>query len=109
MCAGFADSLRAIQQGPAQRQFLLSFAVGQKAKMTDVNKARGQHVKEKTTNKLDRIQGHRLGLIAVGIELPFEGYPTVLHRYKSPVGNGDPVRVSGQVLDNVYMHAEAQL
>ena len=80
ICAGFADRLRAIQQGPAQRQFFLSIAVGQKAEMTDVNKAGGQHVKEETTNEFDRLQGHRLGLIAVGIVLPFEGDSTVLHR-----------------------------
>ena len=67
ICAGAPDTLRAVQQGPAQRQFFLSFAVGQKAKMTDVNKAGGQHVKEKTTNEFDRLQGHRLGLVASGI------------------------------------------
>ena len=34
ICAGAPDTLRAVQQGTAQRQFFLSFAVGQKAKMT---------------------------------------------------------------------------
>ena len=46
--------------------------------MADVNKAGRRHVEEKAAHELDGLPSHRLGLVASGIVLPFEGDSAVL-------------------------------
>ena len=78
--AGFGDRLTGRQQRAAQRQTCLPLAVGQESKVADVDKARRQHVEQKAADELDRFQRHRLGLVGVGIVLPFESDPTIRQR-----------------------------
>jgi len=77
--------------------------------VADVNKAGRRHVEEKAANELDRLQSHRLGLVASGVVLPFEGDPAILHLYQSPIGNSNAVRVAGQILENLFRPAEGTL
>jgi hypothetical protein len=71
--AGFRDHLGTGQEGSTQRQLLLPIAIGQESEVADVNKAGGQYMKEKATDELNGIQGHRFGLTTSGIVLPFKG------------------------------------
>ena len=64
---------------------------------------------EKTANELDRIEGHRFGLITAGVIFPFEADLTILHRHQSPIRDRYPVCVSGQIFENLFWAAEGML
>ena len=69
--------------------------------MADLDKAGGQDVKQETSYKLDRVQGHQLGLVAMGRVSPAERHSAILHMDEPPVGDGDPVRVASQVFEDL--------
>src|SRR5450631_1317454 len=66
-------------------------------------------MEEKTTNELDRLQGHRLSLVAGGIVLPFESNLAIRQRYQPPVGDRNAVGVAGQILEHLFWPAEGGL
>jgi len=66
-------------------------------------------MEEKTTNELDRLQGHRFSLVAGGIVLPFESDSAIGQRYQSPIGDGNTVGVASQILENLFWPAEGRL
>ena len=63
---------RGSQQLSAQQQTSSPKAIREKAKVTDANKALGQHVQKEATQELHRCQRHLALLAAAGIILPAE-------------------------------------
>ena len=63
-------------------------------------------MEKKTTNELDRLQGHCLSLVAGGIVLPFESDSVICQRNQSPVGDCNAVGVAGQILENLLWPSE---
>src|SRR5665213_3240462 len=94
------------EQGSAQGEFFLSRPVRQKPILPDTDESAGQDVKQEAPDELDRIERHRLRLVAVGIVLPQERHLAVFYRQDSAVGNCDPVRVASQILQNLLRAAE---
>ena len=65
-------------------------------------KATGQHMHQKATDKLARLQAHAFIALAAldPIVLPLEGDRFLIGTDQSAVGNRDPVRVTRQVTSN---------
>ena len=68
--------------------------------MADPHEARGEHVHEKATDELDRIERHDSPLTSVGIVLPAEGYLAILETHQAAVADGRLVGVPGQVFQD---------
>jgi hypothetical protein len=78
-------------------------AIGQESKVTDVNRARGQDVEQKTARELGRLQGHRFRTAAIGVIFPFETDASVPQREQVPIGNRNAVRVARQIFQNLLL------
>ena len=63
-------------------------------------------MEEKAADKLDGIQRHEFGLVAMGRISPAESDAAILHRHQAPVGNGNPVGVAGQILEDLLGSAK---
>ena len=61
---------------------------------------RRQHMLEKTPNELLGIDGHGLRFSCASAPIP-KGHLTVVDRENSAVGNGDPVDVAPQVVEDL--------
>jgi hypothetical protein len=59
LCRGWRQKFAAVLD------HLLAAAVGKKSKMSDLDEAAGEHMKEEAPDKLDVLQGHLFDLVAV--------------------------------------------
>ncbi len=69
--------------------------------MADFYKAAGQHVEQKTTNELGRLQRHDGGLAGLRIVLPAKAHVTVLMRNQALVGDRHAMGITRQVLQDL--------
>jgi hypothetical protein len=59
LCRGWGQEFAAVLD------HLLATAVGEESKMSDLDEAAGEHMKEEAPDKLDVLQGHLFDLVAV--------------------------------------------
>jgi len=97
----FDSGLRGGQKGGTQRDRVLSFPIGQKTEMADLDEAAWQHMQQEAAHKLHSIQGHGLLLVAVCGITPAKSNLTVFEAKQSTVGDGDAVSVVSQVLNDM--------
>ena len=76
-------------------------AVGQKAVMSNANEAFWQDMQEKPSNKFQSVKTHHAVVSIPFVILVPEGDLSVLHFDQSPVRDGYPVGVSGQILQDL--------
>ena len=74
--------------------------------MADLDETGRQDMEEKPPDKLDGVQRHEFGLVAVGRVSPAESDPAILHGDEASIGNGNPVRVAGQVFKDLFGSAK---
>src|SRR6185436_5764484 len=77
--------------------------------MTDAHEALGQHMQQETPDKLLGCQRHLALLAAVGVVLPAERHPPVVHAEQSVIGDGYAVCVACQVVQHMLRTAERLL
>lgn len=75
--------------------------VGQEAKLPDLSKARRQKMQTKSMEELDAGQRHFLSFGAIGIILVGEANILPVNVEDASIGNGDPMRIPGQVFDHI--------
>ena len=97
------------QQRATKRQSLTTVAVSEKSVMADAHEVGRKDVKEKATDKLDRIQLHGPLAIAVSIVFVTEGDLVVFKCQKALIGDGYAVGIAGQVLENVLWTSKGRL
>jgi hypothetical protein len=70
--------------------------------MADADKALGEHMQQKATDKLHRVEGH--GLLAVGVTVipPEEADLPLLHVPETMIGDGNPMGVTAQVVEDFF-------
>ena len=95
-----------LQKRPAKFQRIAALRVSQKSEVADLDETGRQHMDEKPPDKLDGVQRHEFGLVAVGRVSPAESDPAILHGNQSSVGNSNPVGVAGQVLKDLFGSAK---
>src|SRR5215468_391004 len=85
--------------------------IGKEAIVTDAMEPVGQDMNQKATNELVGIERHKLVTSdALGaVILPFESHAPAVKGDEPAVGNGDPVRVAGQVGEHSIGSAERRL
>lgn len=71
-----------------------------KAIVPNLVDTRRQHMLEKTPNELLGVDGHGLRLSCASAPIP-KAHLTVVDREDSAVGNGDPVDVASQVIEDL--------
>ena len=103
LCRGWGQEFAAVLD------HLLATAVGEESKISDLDKAAGEYMKEEAANKLDRLQGHLFDLIAVLRVSPTEMNPAIFQVQQATVGNRYSVRVSRQILQDMLWTAERGL
>jgi hypothetical protein len=96
------------QQLKTEWQKSRASTVGQKAEVADANEAGGKHVKQEAAQELLDRQGHQALLVAVSGVSPAEGDLATLQRNEAMVRDGDSMRVTAQVTENVVRATEGR-
>jgi len=92
---GYRQELEALFQAfPAK-------AVAKKAIIPDAHEAVGQDVKKESPDKLPGLKSHDAASVVVAVILPSEGYRAVFQFYQAIIGDGDPVRIAGEVIEHL--------
>jgi hypothetical protein len=81
-------------------------AVREESEMSDSNKPARQNVEQKTAEKFFRGDRHFPFLVAVRIVLPAERHLAVRTGQQAMVGNGDPMRIAREVMQDVFRAAK---
>ncbi len=105
---GFAGR-RFTQQTAAERQLLAPMAIGQVTVVADPHEALGQYVQQEAADEFARRKCHRPGAAAVGVVLILERDAPRLVLEQPTIGDGDAVRVAGQVLQHAQRLVERRL
>jgi hypothetical protein len=95
-----------VQRAPADRQQFTTPSVCKEAAEADPHKAARQGVKQEPSEEL--FGGHRYQplLILVSVILPAESDLAVVKVHDPVVGNGDAVRVAGQIVKDMFRPSE---
>jgi len=83
-------------------------AMGQKAEVSDADKAWGKHVEQEAAQELFDRKRHQALLVAVSGVSPAEGDLATLQGDEAMVGDGDPMRIAAQVTENVFGATEGR-
>jgi hypothetical protein len=97
------------RRGEHNASATLSFPIGQKTKMADLDEAARQHMQQEAAHKLQSIQGHDLFLVAVCRIPPAKSNLTVFEAQNSTVRDGYAVSVMSQVLNDMLRAREGLL
>src|SRR5258707_11941263 len=84
-------------------------AIAEEAVIADAMKALGQDMQQEAADDLIRRDGHDLLPVVVPIVLPAEANRTVLDVEQAIVGDGDPVRIASDVLQDLLWSGEGWL
>ena len=77
--------------------------------MADADQALGQNVDQESAQELIGGNGHDLLLAAVRIVFPAKRDSIILEGHESMVGDGDAMRIAGQIVQNMFGTAEGRL
>jgi len=97
------------EQRAASLQIPGSEAVGKESEVADAHEAAWDDVHEEPAQELVGLQRHNALPVPVGIVLPAERHVVIVHADQPMVGDGDFVRISREVLENVCRPAEGRL
>src|SRR5712691_5240340 len=76
--------------------------------MADLDEAGWQDVKQEPADELDRVERQELLLVPVGRVSPAEGHLAILHLDQAAVGDGHPVRIASQILEDMLGTAKGR-
>ena len=77
--------------------------------MANLDEAGRQDVKQEAADELDRVERQELLLISVGRVSPAEGHVAMVHLQQAAIGDGHPVRIASQILEDMLGIAEGCL
>lgn len=89
-----------MEKSSAEGKLFFAYSIGEKTKMADSYQAFRQDMEGKTAKKFDPRQSKNAVLTAIGIVLPAKRNLAIVHLHKPVVGNGHPMRVAGEVLED---------
>ena len=92
-----------------ENQCLAAVAVGKQSEVTDLDEAGGQDMEQEAADELDRIQAHDAAAVAMPRVPPAEAHLAVVEAQQPSVGDGDAMRVSGQILQYMFRSTERRL
>jgi hypothetical protein len=106
---GRRRGLGGLEGGADLGEFGCPAGVGQEARVADAAEAMGQDMQQEPADELAGIERHRFALVAGAVVLPAEADAPILAREQTAVGEGDPVRVAAEIVENLPGPAERSL
>ena len=106
---GISCTVVCTEQSTAACEHTATPAVGEKAEVADADQALGQNVDQESAQELICGDRHDLLLAAVRIVFPAKRDSIILERHQSMVGDGDAVRIAGEIVQNMLGTAEGWL
>ncbi len=106
---GISCTVVCAKQGTAAYEHTATPAVGKKSEVADADQALGQNVDQEAAQELICGDRHDLLLAAVRIVFPAKRDPIILERHQSMVGDGDAVRIAGEIVQNMFRTSEGWL
>ena len=99
------------KQIAAQLDHLRPVTVGEQAVMANAVEAIWQNMQQEPAHEVISRYSHGLaGIVAIAsIVLPFEGDPTIFKFKKTAIGDGHPVRITGEIGENLFWPRERAL
>jgi hypothetical protein len=91
------------------RKFGSARAITQEAIVANALKAVRQDMKEKAAEEFACGQGHELLLVVMPIVFPAEGDGVLLQAHQPMIGDGDPVGVAAQIIEDLLGAAKGWL
>ena len=98
-----------VEMDPAQGESLAAVAVGKQSEVTDLDETGGQHMEQEAVDELDRVELHDAAAVVVSGVSPAEAHLSVVEAEESSVGDGNPMRVAGQVLQHMLGATKGRL
>ena len=100
------DSLEAIRAvaGPNY-----GTSVGKQPEVADLHEAGRQDVEQEAADELDRIELHDDAAVVMPGVSPAEAYLAIFKTEESSVGDGNPMRVAGHILEHMLGSSERRL
>jgi len=92
-----------------QSQRLPAVAVGKHSEVADLDEACRQDMEQESADELDRIELHDAAAVVVSGIAPAKAHLPVVEAEQSSVGDGNPMRVAGQVLQHMFGSSERRL
>jgi len=93
---------RGSQRGETEGKDNAAPTIGQKALVTDTDKAVRQDVEQKAAQELRQRDGQGAFVVAVGRVPPAKGNLIMVKRDQTVVGDGDAVGVAAEILQNMF-------
>ena len=89
---------RGAEMKPAQGERLSAVAVGKQSEVADLDETGRQLMEQEAADELYRVEGHDAAAVAMAGVPPPEAHLSVIEAEEPSVGDGNPMRVAGQVL-----------
>ena len=93
----------------AQSELLCPVTIGEESEIANALKPVGKYVKQEPTDEFVGAERHRLVAAAIAIILPAKLNLAVIDIEQTVVGDGDAVRVSCDVLEDLFRSREGAL
>ena len=93
----------------AEGDRLTPITVGKQSEVADLDEAGRQDVKQEAADELDCIELHDAAVVVVPGIAPAKAHLAVFEAEQSSVGNGNAVRVAGQILQHMFGPSERRL
>ena len=100
---------RHLHELPAQSELLCAVAIGQETEIANTLESVGKNVKQEPTDEFVSTERHRLVAVVIAIILPAKLNLTVIDIEQAIVGDGDAVRVSCDVLEDLFRSGKGAL
>lgn len=94
---------------PAADEVLGTVTVAKESVVADSLQAAGKSVEQKTADELVSLQSHGFLALLMPIILPTEGDSILLGTDQVLIGNGDPMCIASQIIEDLFGSAEGPL
>ena len=99
---------RSIEELAAECKLATAMAISHKAEVTDLGEALRKSVKQEAADELVCCQNHGVDVIVFLAVFPPECDSAVLKRYQAVAGNGDPVRIAAEIIEDLSGSSEGR-
>src|ERR1700678_4525329 len=93
----------------AESERLASVAVGEQSEVADLDQAGGQDMEQEAADELDSFEARDAAAVAMPGVPPAEAHLSVFEAEQPCVGDGDAMRVAGQILQHMFRSSEGRL
>jgi len=100
---------RSIEKLATECKPAAAMTIGEKAEVTDLGETVGKNVKQEAADELFCFHSHGSDAVVFFAVFPLEGDFAVSKCYQAVVGNGDPVRIAAEVIEDLSGSSEGRL